>query len=125
MAAVHEAAFPNDPWDEEAFGEMLAQPGVVGFIDERGGVVLLRVVADEAEILTIGVTARRRGIGRALLAAGMAAAREAGAKAMFLEVAAENVAALGLYEAAGFAAVGRRPAYYHDGGDAVVLRVWL
>jgi ribosomal-protein-alanine N-acetyltransferase len=118
MAAVHEAAFPNDPWDEEAFGEMLAQPGVVGFIDERGGVVLLRVVADEAEILTIGVTARRRGIGRALLAAGMAAAREAGAKAMFLEVA-------GLYEAAGFAAVGRRPAYYHDGGDAVVLRVWL
>jgi ribosomal protein S18 acetylase RimI-like enzyme len=48
-----------------------------------------------------------------------------GAVAMFLEVAAGNFPARGLYEAAGFAKAGVRPGYYADGGDAVVLRLGL
>jgi ribosomal-protein-alanine N-acetyltransferase len=121
MAAVHGAAFPEEPWDEAAFAALLGQPGVVGLLDMRGGVVLLRVAADEAEILTIGVAVPRAGIGRGLMAAAMARARADGAATMFLEVAAANAAALGLYQALGFAAVGRREAYYNNGGDAVVL----
>jgi len=121
MAAVHGAAFLHEPWDEAAFAALLRQPGVIGFLDARGGVLLLRVVADEAEILTIGVAARRAGIGRGLMTAALARAAAEGAKTMFLEVAEGNEAAVGLYGALGFEVAGRRAAYYADGGDAVVM----
>jgi ribosomal-protein-alanine N-acetyltransferase len=83
------------------------------------------VVADSAEILTVGVidAARRRGIARALLAALLAEAVRRGAVEAFLEVRVDNAAARALYAADGFVEVGRRPGYY-DGGrvDAVVMR---
>ena len=91
---------------------------------EAGGFMLARVVADEAEILTLAVDPRRqgRGVGRLLLQAAMGDARRRGAVAMFLEVAPSNAAALALYGSAGFVQVGRRPRYYPGGGDALVLR---
>ena len=58
------------------------------------------VVADEAEILTVGVVpaARRRGIARRLLAALLAeAARARRAPRCFLEVRVDNDAARALY----------------------------
>jgi ribosomal-protein-alanine N-acetyltransferase len=125
FAAIHATAFPDEPWDEDSFAVLLGHPGVFGLLDDRGGMILCRVAADEAEILTIGVTARRQGIGRGLLAAGVEQARALGAAAMFLEVAAGNVAARGLYAAAGFGEVGVRRGYYADDGDAVVLRLGL
>jgi ribosomal-protein-alanine N-acetyltransferase len=125
MAAVHGAAFAEEPWGAENFAVLLGQPGVFGFVDERGGICLLRVVADEAEILTIGVAVPRQGIGRALMAAALAQARARQVARVFLEVAAGNAAARGLYERLGFAQVGRRKAYYADGQDALVLAVEL
>jgi ribosomal-protein-alanine N-acetyltransferase len=125
LAALHGEVFAHEPWDAASFAALLAQPGVHGLIDPRGGFVLLRVAADEAEILTIGVTRRRQGIGRSLLAAALAHAGAAGATAMFLEVAAENAAARGLYAAAGFSEVGQRRGYYADGGDALLLKLKL
>jgi len=48
---------------------------------------------------------------------------------MFLEVAADNLAAQSLYAGAGFNPIGRRPAYYiRSGGqavDAVILSAAL
>jgi ribosomal-protein-alanine N-acetyltransferase len=125
MAAIHAAAFPDDPWDEESFVILLGQPGVAGFLDDRGGILLLRVAADEAEILTIGVTTPRQGIGQTLLRAGVDAARAAGAVAAFLEVAADNAAARALYHKAGFIQAGKRRRYYPNGDDALVLRLDL
>lgn len=49
----------------------------------------------------------------------------AGAEACFLEVAADNAAALALYKAAGFQTAGLRPRYYKRAGgeiDALVMR---
>ena len=125
LAAIHAAAFPpGETWDTAAFAAQLALPGVFGFIGTPGGLVLGRVAADEAEILTLGVAppARRGGMARALLAAAEAHAARLGAASMFLEVAEANLAARGLYGAAGYAPVGRRRRYYPDGGDALVLR---
>ncbi len=121
MATLHRAAFPHDPWDQASFKTLLTQPGVTGLLDPRGGLLLLRVVADEAEILTIGVIHTRRGIGRVLMEAGLAHARAKGATIMHLEVAANNEAALGLYNTLDFKPAGRRRAYYPDGQDAVLL----
>ena len=91
---------------------------------EAGGFVLARVVADEAEILTLAVDphGQGQGAGRLLLQAAMGEARRRGAVAMFLEVAPSNAAALALYGSAGFVQVGRRPRYYPGGSDALVLR---
>jgi ribosomal-protein-alanine N-acetyltransferase len=52
-------------------------------------------------------------------------AKEAGAFDLFLEVAADNTAAIALYAATGFDRVGLRKGYYpHPDGakDAVVMR---
>ena len=53
----------------------------------------------------------------------------AGADVMFLEVAHDNLPALGLYEAAGFERAGLRRGYYDRGAagsaDAVVMRLDL
>ena len=125
LAAMHEQAFPRDPWDAASFAAVLAMPGVAGLIDERGGFLLLRMVLDEAEILTIGVTAPRQGIGLALMREGLRLAAIGGVREMHLEVAAANAAARALYTRLGFTQIGLRRAYYPDGGDALTLHLVL
>lgn len=121
MAAVHAIAFPDDPWSESSFSRLLGQPGVAGLIDERGGIVMLRCIADEAEILTLGVASPRLGIGLALMQAAIAQAKSQGAATLHLEVAESNTAACALYKQLGFKQTGRRQKYYDNGGDALVL----
>jgi ribosomal-protein-alanine N-acetyltransferase len=128
MAEIHAAAFPSGQrWGADAMALQLGQPGAFGLIDPAGALVLARVTADEAEILTLAVAppARRQGRAQALLRAAVAHLRGAGARALFLEVSAENEAAQGLYARAGFREVGRRQRYYADGADALVLRLDL
>lgn len=126
-AAVHAAAFAH-PWQAKAFADLLALPTVRGVlaVEEGGapvGLILVQVVAGEAEILTIGVarTARRRGVGRRLLDWALDGLRAEGGGRLFLEVAADNTAARALYGAAGFAEVALRRGYYEGGIDAVVM----
>ena len=125
FAALHAQAFPHEPWDEASFATMLAQPHMHGFIDERGGFLLLRIILDEAEIITIGVTAPRQGIATALLAQGIAAARAAGVQKIHLEVAEDNTPARALYAAQNFTQTGRRKAYYANGAAALTLALDL
>lgn len=125
LAAIHAAAFPpRERWGADAMALQFGLPGVFGLIDSRGGMVLARVAADEAEILTIAVLpeARRQGMGRGLLDAVATLAAGRGVVGLFLEVSTENHAAQALYGACGFAPVGRRRRYYPDGADALVLR---
>lgn len=131
LAALHAPAF-EDAWPEAAFASLLVQPEVtvlIGTMPDRAaqGFILIRNVGDEAEVLTFCVAnnARRHGLGRALLAAAFDASRERGALNVFLEVGANNAAAIGLYRASGFVEIGRRSAYYHHGpqaADALVMR---
>lgn len=125
FAALHARAFPHEPWDETAFASLLAQPGMHGFLDERGGFLLLRIVLDEAEIITIGTIAPRQGIATALLAQAIAAARAQGVRTLHLEVAEDNAAARALYAAHGFTRTGRRAAYYANGAAALTLALNL
>jgi ribosomal-protein-alanine N-acetyltransferase len=125
MAAMHAAAFPPaERWGVEALGVLLGQPGTFGLIADTDGFVLVRAAADEAEILTLAVLPdrQRRGVASALLAAAHERAAAVGTKAMLLEVADGNLAALGLYAGFGYAQVGLRRRYYPGGGDALVLR---
>jgi len=125
LAAIHAGAFPDDPWNKLSFSRLLGQPGVAGFIDERGGIVLLRCVADEAEILTIGVTTRRQGIGRDLMQSAIAHAKAQNVTTLHLEVAESNAPAYSFYESLGFTQTGRRKNYYGAGADALLLNLTI
>ncbi len=114
MAALHAASFTAPrPWSAPEFADLLASPHVFACA-ESAGFILGRVVVDEAEVLTLAVdpAARRQGLGRRLVAAFLDAARARQATRAFLEVAADNDAALALYLQAGFAICGRRTGYY-------------
>jgi [ribosomal protein S18]-alanine N-acetyltransferase len=126
MAAVHAAAFtPADAWSAELFDVQLAMPNIFGLLHQKGGLILARVAAEEAEILTlaVGPTVRRAGVGFSLLAATIELATSLGARALFLEVSVANIAARALYTKAGFIQAGRRRRYYSDASDALVLRL--
>jgi ribosomal-protein-alanine N-acetyltransferase len=78
------------------------------------GFSLFRTVADESELLLIGVapSEQRRGIGKLLLDDFVERAREGRLRRIHLEVRDGNPA-IGMYRAAGFSPVGRRRNYYH------------
>jgi ribosomal-protein-alanine N-acetyltransferase len=128
LSAIHARAFPEDEfWDARIIAGQLSQPGVFGLMDVRGGMILARHVADEAEVLTVAVVPERRqqGLGGGLVAAAAQEARQRGAVCLFLEVSTRNPAARGLYQSLGFVQVGRRRGYYADGSDALTLRKTL
>lgn len=100
--------------------------------DERGSAAVLAYcllwhVADELHLQRIAVSPerRRQGLARALLERAVASGREAGRRRLLLEVGARRKGALALYQALGGAIVGRRPRYYADGDDALLLTIEL
>lgn len=128
LAALHETSFPA-PWSVQEFEVLLNQPGVAAWIvsadDEPAGFILVRAVADEAEIITLAVVPerRRQGLAAHLVHAAADALMSGKTARFFLEVAADNAAALAVYARVGFTVCGRRAGYYKDGTvDAVLMR---
>ncbi len=91
------------------------------------GALLSWHVADEVHVLDVAVagSARRRGVGRALVSALLASARREGARLVLLEVRTSNSAAISLYGEAGFAPFHVRKGYYLDGEDGLEMRLEL
>lgn len=81
----------------------------------------------EVHLLNVAVREEYRGLGlaRRLLAAMMAIGRGGGADTFFLEVRPSNLPAMGLYQSLGFSVVGRRPKYYENGEDALLMTLDL
>ncbi len=128
LAALHARAFRTPPpWSAADFAGFLADPLVFLLVEGDAAFLLGRAVAGEAELLTLAVApeARRRGLGRRLVARFLYQARLCGAERACLEVSAANHPAIRLYESAGFSRAGLRRGYYADpdGGriDALVL----
>lgn len=128
MSAMHKNCFPSRPWKAADFESLMQQNGVFWGVDhERRGFVLARTAGTEAEILMLVVDPehRRQGVGRDLLANVLQTCPLLEAKHLFLEVAADNVAASALYKGLNFIEVGRRKGYYVRGEappvDAVIM----
>ena len=134
VMAIMTAAFParfGEAWTRSQCAGILPMAGVeLRLADGTEGKILgfslMRVIADEAELLLIAVdpTVQQRGIGGALLDDFIAFATGRGAGRLHLEVRDGNPA-IGLYERAGFTIAGRRRDYYHGTGgetrDALTL----
>ena len=98
-----------------------AGDGVLGFL-------VARHLAPEWELenIVVAPTVRRKGLGKRLLDALLAAARETNSTTVFLEVRESNAAARSLYEKAGFEQTGRRKTYYtNPPEDAILYRLTL
>ena len=126
LSSIHHAAFSSG-WSYVEIAQMFSITGTLGFIaeiaNELAGMILIRALAEQAEILTIATipTKQRIGIGEKLLSQAIVAARGLGARTLFLEVAYSNTAARNLYAKAGLTETGRRKAYYSNGDDAIVM----
>lgn len=120
LANLHCACFPNKPWSAADFADL--KKSGCDIIASQNGFIVWRVVADEAEIITIGVhpDTRRSGIASAMLTLAESDAKKRGAQKIFLEVAENNRPARALYTQNGYSQIGVRPKYY-DGIDAILM----
>lgn len=140
LAAIHAECFPGAPWSTADLASLLRQETVFGltlrranFYGTRSPVafVLVRLVAGEAEVLTIAVDPyhRRRGFARQLMETLFRRLYHDRAETLFLEVDAGNEAALALYRRLRFRKVGERKGYYArgsvPGATALVMRADL
>ncbi len=127
LATTHAAAFGGTrAWTAQEFSNLRDQRGVILCGDAKS-FILGRVIADEAEILTLATHPdfRRQGRAHQALRDFIAAAARNGGQRVFLEVATDNNPAKALYFSENFSQVGNRPGYYmsRDGAktDAVIL----
>jgi [ribosomal protein S18]-alanine N-acetyltransferase len=118
IAQLHARLF-DVAWSKSTIQQMLEDTHTIAFVAQAPagapiGFVIGRTVADEAELLSIGVDPawQRRGIGRLLAEALCAASVGAQAHRLYLEVAAGNLPALRLYTALGGRNIGLRKGYY-------------
>jgi len=132
IAELQAACFP-DPWTELDISEILSTPACIGLIcqteqQQPVGFSLNYVHPGESEILSIGVPPlfRQKGIGQQMLSHLYRICRQKNSQRLFLEVAADNRAALALYHQQGFEQIGERPNYYKNSDgtrqDALILR---
>ena len=132
---IMDAAFGErfgEAWSRSQLAGILPMAGVsltLACLPHEGetvGFSLVRVVADESELLLLAVSPhhRRRGIGGSLVRDFLDRSRNEGVARVHLEVRDGNPA-IGMYRTIGFSPVGRRKNYYQgsDGNrfDAITL----
>ena len=128
LAALDALCFGDEAWSEDQIVGSLSLPTTVGIGGLESGTIigfyLIQQTEEETEILTLGVhpAHQRKGIGEQMLADIIARQRQG---TIFLDVAADNLAARKLYENAGFKPFAIRPRYYRRAGcwvDAINYR---
>ena len=121
----------HTPWSENLFAEDLALPGHIWWVaHDEGSIVGYAggvVAGGEIQIDNVAVvpSRRREGIAARLLARVTYDAQMLGATTSVLEVDVDNAAAQALYAGLGYAEVGRRPNYYGQGHDALIMEAQL
>lgn len=132
VSAIEIETYPF-PWTAGIFRDCLKANYRCRVLRLGGAIAAYGIIAleaGEAHILNLCVRPRLRdrGWGRCMLSHLLELARVAGAARAWLEVRRSNVAAMGLYGAAGFVEVGVRRGYYRaaDGReDALVFALDL
>lgn len=119
----------SDPWSEKSVASELSNPLSLWLVAMEGerlaGYVGSQSVEGEADMMNVAVHPdfRRRGVGKALVNALVAALAEKGVHSLTLEVRVSNESAIGLYKKLGFSQAGLRKKYYrHPKEDAYILR---
>ena len=131
LSELERLCFGADAWSfPMVVSELTGRQRAAVVAVEVGAVVgyaVTMAAGDVVDLLRIAVhpTQRRRGTARALLRAVLEQAATTEAQRMLLEVRVGNAAARAFYASAGFTEIARRPRYYRDGTDALVLALPL
>ena len=131
VAELERISFPI-PWKREFFASEVGLAHrfnrVVRAPDGTlAGYVFCAFAAGEIHVNKIAVDPlyRRRGIARLLMTEVLDFAARIQAEEIFLEVRPSNLPARNFYVLLGFRDAGRRPQYYADGEDALVMSLFL
>jgi len=127
VAAVEAEVFP-DPWPARLYIQEVGQPlRFQRVVDDEDGRLAAYIFscwqADELHVLKIATHPyyQRHGLATALLDLARKEVERVRARGLILEVRPSNLRAIGLYNALGYRTVARRPHYYADGEDAMVM----
>lgn len=116
----------NPAWSDASFYQFLHSAHILGWSaytpgrpEQMLGFILLRLVTDEAEILTILTkkNSEERGIATNLLRNAMRNLHELQAKSLYLDVDENNHKAIKLYKKFKFKPISTRKAYYNNGAE--------
>ena len=131
IAELERLSFPV-PWKREFFASEVGVAHrfnrVVRASNELlAGYVFCAFAGGEIHVNQIAVdpSCRRRGIARVLMQEVFDLATRIRAEEIYLEVRPSNDPARNFYSSLGFRDVGRRPQYYADGEDALVMSLFL
>ena len=127
---IEQDLFPGDAWTEQLFLSELAEVpssravNVIEIADQIIGYASLRFVGREGDVNTIAIARefQGKGFGKLLLDWMLETAKLNGVKELFLDVRADNQAAIGLYLKEGFDQIDIRRNYYDHKIDALVMR---
>lgn len=127
VAALEKLVMGSDAWTATLVLDELPRPDRTWWYAEADSKLVGYaggwIVDGDVQILKIGVDLewRRCGIARKLLAHVAEDARDLGAQSCSLEVRISNEGAQKFYEQAGLSVLGKRPRYYSDGEDALIM----
>lgn len=127
VADLEQRIMGSDAWSSALVLDELPRPDRTWWYAEANGQLVGYaggwIVDGDVQILKIGADPqwRRRGIARKLLAKVAEDARDLGAQSCSLEVRVSNEGAQKFYEQAGLSVLGKRPRYYSDGEDALIM----
>lgn len=127
VARLEAEVFP-DPWPSHLYLQEVGQPLRFQRVAcDRDGAVVAYLFAcwqvDELHVLKVATHPlfQGRGLATELLAQALAEVERARARGLLLEVRPSNRGAVALYRRLGYRVIGRRPRYYTDGEDALVM----
>lgn len=142
-AAIHKEAFSpldEEGWSAQAIEDLMASSGVHLLLahiegnntdDAPAGFALYRMVAGEAELITLATLPafQGQGVARALMQEMRLCLEDERVEKLFLEVRADNLRAVKLYSDLGFEKIGKRSNYYKTRSgnhvDALCLALFL
>ena len=128
VAVLETQAMGTDAWNAELVAGELGQRDRTWWVAEAEGSLVGYagglVIDGDLQILKVAVAPewRRHGIARELIVRLAEDARNLGASTCSLEVRAGNAIAQAFYESLGLASVGKRPRYYSDREDALIMQ---
>ena len=134
IAALEQLCFA-EPWSESSLAMLCREGGTGVVIPAAAGQAtalayggMTYVIGVEGSITNVAThpNARRKGLGRAIVAALIEQGRILGLVDIYLEVRISNQAAIALYRSFGFQTVGTRKGFYRlPTEDALLMRLTL
>lgn len=131
VAAIEAQVQPLDAWDQQTITELLNQDLnklLIVIKDKKVvGYCLYQQVFEQGEIFRIGTHPdyQRQGIAAQLLEVLFEVLKRQGVESLLLEVRADNLPAIGLYERYGFTVIHQRKGYYQAANqpamDALIM----